>query len=222
MHRVTRRPGRRTKRWLILLAATSAFAFVIASASGLGGSTFESAAGNMIENTTRDWATVLPTPATILKDRPQQTPALTEDSIVNGGKADDVCPAYSPNHSVPGKDDLTHAAIYTEKVSGEDFLYQSSIRASSNGSSHINLELSQGKTACSASNPLPQRTDGDKLITFDYTAGGLTATIKVLNWNQTLGSGDNCREASAAPCWGNEQSLSASGFADGATNDGAP
>jgi len=235
------RPVRR--RWAIGIALTAISAsllFIIVSAGAtVPPSGFEGNDGNILlgnngtagsnptppGNGTEDWATLSPAATRI----PDST-SNTDDSLGKGSKEDDLVPNVVAQ-SVPPKDDLSDVFLATEHFAptgaggncptasfpnGCIFLYQSSIRTSSNGSANLNVELNQS-SVLSPNGKTPNRTDGDKLITFDFTAGGTKATITELTWQS---SGGTCADSNdSPPCWENQVTLDAN-TAEGVANDG--
>jgi len=225
------------RRWafgLALTAITASLLFLIVSASAtVAPSGFEGNDGNILlgnnptppGNGTEDWATLAPAPGHIL-----DSTSNTDDSLGKGSKEDDLVPNVVAQ-SVPPKDDLSDVFLATEHFAptgaggncptasfpnGCIFLYQASIRATSNGSANLNVELNQS-SVLSSNGKTPNRTDGDKLITFDFTAGGTKATITELTWQSV---GGTCADSNdSPPCWENQITLDAN-TAEGATNDG--
>ena len=212
-----RRRGRRA--WIVAaaIAAVAGFAVFYVAASGavIAGSTFEGNDGNMLVggnanppgNGTKDWADGIP--VTSVPDGSGKT-----DDTIGSSKEDDPFPQIV-TQSAPPKDDFTSVHVASEIIGGHVFLYQSSIRSAPNGSANENVELNQS-TTLSANGVTPVRSQGDKLITFDF--GGGTANITILNWNTT--NSTPCTDSNdSQPCWDTQTPLSPT-LAEGAVNDG--
>src|SRR5882757_2966609 len=204
----------RSRRWWLTAAtmvAVSAASIVFVAASGavLGGSSFEGNDGNMLVDGgagSTDWANV--SPVTILDGS-----GKTDDTI-GSSKEDDPYPQIV-TQSAPPKDDFTSVHLATDVIGSEVFLYQASIRSAPNGSANENVELNQS-TTLSANGVTPVRSQGDKLITFDF--GGGTANVTILNWNTT--NSTPCTDSNdSQPCWDTQTPLSPT-LAEGAVNDG--
>ncbi|MGH2840193.1 MAG: MSCRAMM family protein [Solirubrobacteraceae bacterium] len=163
---------------------------------------------------TEDWANLSPA-ATRIDD----STSNTDDSLGKGAKEDDEPPTVV-SQSVPPKDDFRNVFLATEHIGTSDFLYQSSIRVSPNGSANLNVELNKSSTL-SSNGKTPVRTAGDRLITFDFTSGGSTATITTLTWaTPTSNPGATCADSNdSLPCWFNQVTLDPT-EAEGAANDG--
>src|SRR5436190_7730233 len=113
---------------------------------------------------------------------PDPAAVTTDNSWVNGQKMDDQCALLEQNKN-QAKNDFTNVASYSETdASGNLYLYGATIRVAANGDASENVELNQnpGTLAC----PI-NRTQGDKLLAFDYTNGGTTLTLRVLTWVDT-------------------------------------
>jgi Prealbumin-like fold domain len=227
---MSKRSGGRRRRRVGLLTATAAvlagLVFMIVSAgAAVAPSGFQGNDGNIKFDATstfggtQDWATL--SPAAQKFDDPGGG-ALKDDSLGKGSKEDDLVPNVV-DQSVPQKDDFKNVFLATENVGGKDFLYESSIRVAPNGSANLNVELNQGTGTpkVSSNGETLTRVAGDKLITFDFTAGGTKATITELTWGtSTSNPGATCADSNdSLPCWINQIPLSAA-IAEGAANDG--
>ena len=114
------------------------------------------------------------------------------------------------------KDDLLRAYAASENVPNggpngatDTFLYLAWVRSVSNGDAHIDFELNQhptvGWTASTPPGPITiNRTVGDLLLSYDFGGSG-TPDITSFIWLGAAG-------------WGQEQDLSAGGFAEAAVN----
>jgi hypothetical protein len=197
-----RRGGR---AWLtgVTLVAALFFAvfFVSASVAVVSGSPsgFESGDGNMTleaASNGADWmcfkgatgfqtgtppancSSALVTSKALAKTDPDAT--TSDDSWVSGQKMDQAC-AQTTSSKNPPKDDFTNIASYSETLGSNFnlFLYGATIRHSANGTASENVELNQ--VAGSGNCPI-SRTQGDRLLAFDYLNGGTQLNLHVLTW----------------------------------------
>lgn len=91
--------------------------------------------------------------------------------------------------SVPAKDDIPNAYAYAKKdSSGQLIIYVGAERLDPSGASHIDVEFFQKPVGLDHSVPCPagqvchftgQNTDGDLLVTMDFTNGGFFAGVTV-------------------------------------------
>jgi hypothetical protein len=133
---------------------------------------------------------------------------------VSGQKMDLVCAKTTPGNQ-PAKDTFVNVAQYNETASNNHvFLYGGTIRSTANGNANENIELSHaaGTSAC----PI-NRSDGDKLLQFNYSGSG-SVSLQILTFYMTaLPSGvSSCfsNSTKAPPCWANPVN------ANSTTNDG--
>jgi hypothetical protein len=236
-----KRPVRR--RWLMAITMTAVAVGVsvaiVSAGATVAPSGFEGNDGNIVlgnngtagsnptppGNGTEDWATLSPAAGHIVDLTTNQ-----DDSLGKGSKEDDLVPT-TVVQGVPPKDDLRDVFLKTEHFAptgatgncptasfpnGCDFLYEASMRQTSNGAANLNVELNQS-TTLSSNNKTPVRTNGDRLITFDFTSGGARATLTELTWQS---SGGTCADTNdSPPCWENQVTLDPN-TAEGSANDG--
>lgn len=154
----------------------------------------------------------LPTGAATLPIAPTLTPAAaTDPSIISavfivdpisvdstscgagdpttlGGTNGQAITSYSlSNGPVPNKDDLSnvYAVSHTRADNGHPELYFAAERLVNNGDSHIDFEFLQSSitlTPCGGSFS-GHRTEGDLLVSVDFTNGGALAGTSVFQWH---------------------------------------
>jgi len=92
-------------------------------------------------------------------------------SVGPGGALVSQTPWHIVSGSVPpNKDDLFDVTTNTNVVGSQDELDLGMLRTNNNGSSHLDFELNRLAWAASG----PQRTEGDLLISFEISPGGIT------------------------------------------------
>jgi hypothetical protein len=135
--------------------------------------------------------------------------STTDNSWVNGQKMDTPCAQLATNKNQP-KNDFTSVASYSETASNLNlYLYGATIRVAANGNASENVELNKlpGTNSC----PI-NRSEGDKLLAFDYLNGGTSLNLHVLTWVATSAgytdpitnqvySGSCIIGNDTAPCW---------------------
>jgi hypothetical protein len=192
----------------------------------LGNSAFDSSDGNLTltdtqsfgtnDNDTKDWENA---PDLVTGDDLVQDP--DDESFGKGTKEDTAVPTVVDGSIPPNKSDLSHFYVSHEVVSGDAFLYLGWVRTNTLGSANMDFEFNKSNQL-SGNGQTPVRTAGDLLITFDFSNGGNQVDLSMLRW-VTSGANSQCEASgatTAAGCWGNSLDLDASGFADGAVNDG--
>src|SRR5438876_1214065 len=166
------RLDRLTIRFAVLAMLASvlcwgAFHVSVASANGTVGS-FE-IDGNLVDSPAGepiDWSTPPPnltnfTDATGSRD----------DSFNNGSKETDPANWSCATGSAPQKDDLLAGQIAFRTINGKQFVYVNYTRRGVNGDAHIDYEFDQSSLPNSSCPALPQRSNGDIVITFDTNNG---------------------------------------------------
>jgi uncharacterized repeat protein (TIGR01451 family) len=204
------RRGKGRRYWIagatLVAAAVFSVVFVAASGANLTGSTFEGNDGNMVVNTAgnTDWANVTKTTLTDLSNDPN------DNSFTQGTAEDDQTVTIADGSIPPNKNDLTRAYISSEQVGNNSFLYLAWERLVNIGSANIDFELDQnatpGWTATTTGDVTINRTEGDLLITYDFSGSG-TPTIGMLKWltdNGTNTNTDCSKSGQKLPCWGDE------------------
>ncbi|HKA03767.1 MAG TPA: hypothetical protein VKD67_05540, partial [Acidimicrobiales bacterium] len=204
--------------------------FAVSSSAVISPSGFEGNDGNMTccDATpvgTSDWNTL----ASVIKN-PDQPSGSSDNSFTQGSKEDDLNVTVAAGSIPPNKNDLTTSYLSTESIpsgpSTDTFLYLAWERAVNNGSANIDFELDQdpnaGFTGTTLGPVTIQRTEGDVLITYDFSGSG-TPDIG-LNFWLTAGHGHSNSDCTASgqtlPCWGNRIDESAAGDAEAAVNAG--
>lgn len=212
--------GRRSL-YRLALASLAAISLVIGlaipgiglSVLALSGSSFESTDGNLVVDTTEDWANA---PGRLTD---VDLPSGQSDNAFGQGAKEDIPNPTVVNGSIPNnKSDLTRFYVAQEKASGSDYLYLAWERANTLGTANMDFEFNQS-TVLGSNNTTPNRTANDILVTYDFDKGGKAPSIGLLRW-LTTGAASQCEASNALPCWGSRVDLSAAGFADGSINDG--
>src|SRR5205823_4308526 len=152
--------------------ALAAFLVVFAASSGaLTGSSFESTDGNLISNGNTDWKTVAG-----LRTLLDQASGSNDNSFTQGSKEDDLKVTVEQGSIPPNKNDLTRAYLASETNPNGTFLYLAWERAVNTGSANIDFELDQqataGWTGTTVGDVTINRTEGDLLITYDFSGSG--------------------------------------------------
>jgi len=206
-----RRP-RTVRQTLAAIAATglvsAGLAVVPGTANAVGGSTFESADGNMafdgLSGKTKDWATV--TSSTAFHQAKDLPSGQKDNSLGQGSKDDDLTVTVVTGSIPKNKDDLTKAYEYQDTgTDGKQYLYLAWERANTIGTANMSWELDQSPhqpDLTTAGTKTVQRTAGDALVTFDFAQGGSNPTIGLSRW---VTSGDPkavCQANNTVPCWG--------------------
>jgi uncharacterized repeat protein (TIGR01451 family) len=179
------------------LALVVLVVFVPGSGANLAPSSFNAGDGNMVvdQGDTLDWANLSSATPPVAIQTLNDTPSGQNDtSFSNGSTKEDDLVANVGFGSIPGnKDDVLHAYLAAQDVSGKSFLYLAWVRANSTGDAHIDFELDQnatpGWTSASTGQVTINRTDGDRLIAYDFGGSG-APDISLFRWNGTTKSWD--------------------------------
>ena len=158
---------------------------------------------------TSDWANVTTTMGTDAAN------SATDDSFKEGAKEQGPDGWVIEPHSVPGKDDLTRIYAATNITPSVAFLYLGFERVGEPGKGdvHVNFELNKKTSSIinSKGETIPERTDGDVLVVYDYDGGQKAAVIEVRLWNGIADDPSTSRNEEAlfgtwdlisAPAWG--------------------
>lgn len=86
---------------------------------------------------------------------------------------------------VPAKNDLESGQIAFRTLNGDQFLYANWIRRAEQGDAHIGFEFNQSSQPNPSCPDVPQRTDGDVLVTFDTKEGGKIINVGFFRWQFT-------------------------------------
>src|SRR4051794_1758872 len=155
-----------------LLAACALFAIAAVSASAaitISPSNFEGGDGDTVVNHGgTDWAT----PAPHLTQKTDDDSGATS-AFVTGSKEQDPGNWDLGAASAPSKADILHAAFANDVVGGHLFFYGAFQRLDGAGNANVSFELNQIPGLLPNGNDdVPQRSDGDLLITFDGNNSG--------------------------------------------------
>jgi uncharacterized repeat protein (TIGR01451 family) len=122
----------------------------------------------------------------------------TGDSTFSGGdkESDPGAWAFDPNGSAQGKVDVLAVATKTDTVAGDTFVYGAFERLTSTGDVFLSFELNQLAAGFdhdnnAATGPIPERSEGDALITFSGNQGDIN--VYMCRWH-----GDGLGETSNA------------------------
>ncbi|MBI3145587.1 MAG: hypothetical protein HYZ18_10085, partial [Pseudogulbenkiania sp.] len=119
--------------------------------------------------------------------------SAVDQTVYSGGPSDknsDIVTKWTwTTSSVPAKDDIPNAYAYAKKdANGHLIIYVGAERLDPSGASHIDVEFFQKPVGLDHSVPCPdgqvchftgQNTDGDLLVTMDFTNGGFFAGVTV-------------------------------------------
>ena len=215
---MTRELGRGRRRWgrrLALLSIVGLLGALMPGGTSQALDGFESGDGNLAHDSNPDWNDFAATGSLSGFDDLTNVPDNrgNPDDIFNGGvKQDKACPG-TKNGSLGGGDskfDLARLYLTHTKVSDIDYLFLAWVRQPQNSttaSSHVAFEFNSGDAACTNGNGLLQRTEGDKLLVYDFEGGAADPALKLLTW---ITSGACEVSSNAPPCWGDVQNLNSS------------
>jgi hypothetical protein len=210
MMNVTRRRG------LVATAAGCiAVGFLLGSgpAMAIPGSAFESTDGNTTVEGTQDWASLAP--ATSEADEEDTQSGPDDESFTQGTKSDTPVPVIETGSIPPNKSDLTRMRIASETIDGDVIVYVAWNRSNTLGSANMNFEFN-ATTTPSANGVTPVRTEGDVLITFDFSGNDPTdVDLGLARW----AVGPCVANGGKLPnCWGDFIDLDLAGYADGSVS----
>ena len=220
----------RTRRWrlAVALGVVAAVAFsIVAVAShpevSLSGSNFEidTDANLKVDDPSPsiDWASV----SEIRKA--DTTSGPLDESFGQGTKEDTPVPSVVDGSIPPNKSDLKFFGVYQEGTTATGFLnlYWSRVQEPA-GTTNMDFELNKKRcdlsatpTNCSANGLTPVRSEGDFLLQYDLSQGGVNPVLFVSRW-VTSGASSQCQASNSVPCWSTKTNLSASGDAAGSIN----
>lgn len=227
--------GSRPARSLLLLAAAAAvFAvfFVSGASSTLpGGSTFSAENGRLVPTSPaiHDW-NVPAEPIVCGSTIPSSGTNCGLDLVKNSGdnalgqgsKEDQLSVTVVDGSIPPSKDDLSRFYLNHEKIGTTDFLYLAWERSNLLGSAHLDFELNKndvGLTSSTVGAITLNRTDGDKLIDFDFGGSGVPS-LTIRTWTTTgTNAPADCEASNSYPCWSKGTVLPA-GVAESSVNCG--
>jgi hypothetical protein len=192
--------SRRRRRFLLfvpLVAAAALVALFVGGASAhLTGSTFGGGDGNLTCNDTNgalDWNCLAPGGSPALHIGTEQFTGQDDNSFGQGTKENNTNVTLVAGGIPPNKSDLTrfYEASEVLPVSGSNhvFLYLAWERSNVLGSANMDFEINKTGTPCLDSPPpFPidctiNRSNGDILVTYDFTNGGGNPSIGLRTWN---------------------------------------
>jgi uncharacterized repeat protein (TIGR01451 family) len=167
----------------VLLVAIGSSAFAVAPGGTVGsfevdGNRPDSPAGEPL-----DWSSLAAASGARVVEFNDPKNSTGDDVYKDGSKAlapgGWACATKKP----PPKDDIVKAAIGTRTVGGDRFMYVNWERYATNGTANIDYEFSQSNLEVCPG--LPQRTEGDIILSYDFDNGGGTITIRAFRWHFT-------------------------------------
>jgi hypothetical protein len=84
--------------------------------------------------------------------------------------------------SAPPKGDILKGSIAIRGIGQKRFMYVDFFRNATGGDVHMDYEFNQSTVPNPACPELPQRTQGDVVITFDTETGGKTIQVRAFTW----------------------------------------
>ncbi|HKY74529.1 MAG TPA: Ig-like domain-containing protein [Acidimicrobiia bacterium] len=120
---------------------------------------------------------------------PNDLPTGSGDDSFQGASEGDVDPAVGTGSIPPNKSDLKTFGVFAESATPKVLALFWARVQDPKGTTNMDFELNQKfcdpnatPTNCSANGVTPQRTLGDKLITYDLSKGGTVPTISIREW----------------------------------------
>jgi hypothetical protein len=204
--------SKRKKRasWLLGLFGAITLSAAFSADASVAPSTFEGNDGNFVVNGVAgsfDWANLVTGP--VADETANSGP--DDDSLGQGSKEDKPVPTVVDGSIPNNKSDLQRFFFATQTVSGKSFMYLGWTRANTLGTANIDFEFNQSD-ALSSNGVTPVRTNGDMLVTFDFSQGGSTVQLGLLRWLDASTPGNlasQCFSENTLPCWGNRLNLNA-------------
>jgi Prealbumin-like fold domain len=221
-------------------------AFVIPAFAVLGGgTTFEGSDGNLLVDTggNTDWSSFVGTnglpngsgvPGSPLLHVGVDLTSGTGDNSFGQGTKEDAPGVTVVSGSIPpNKSDLTRFYEASDLINSQVYLYLAWERSNVLGSANMDFEINQnnpltptpcpdGKGSCTIN-----RSNGDILVTYDFTNGGSRPTVAILRWLEVGGKNPydstktnanaDCFSANTLPCWGDQRTISTDN-SEGAVN----
>jgi hypothetical protein len=156
--------------------------------------------------------------------QPDAPSGADDDSFGQGAKEDTEVPTVVDGSIPPNKSDLLNFGLYLEEAAAGDFLHLFWHRVQEpSGTTNMDFEFNQSETT-SGNDVTPVRTEGDLLIQYDLSQGGVNPRLFIAYWlTDTSFDGDavstaDCVASNSFPCWGLRDDLTASGDATGSIN----
>jgi len=182
---------------IALVTATAlALVFVGGASAALTGSTFGGGDGNLAcadANGALDWNCLSTSGSPALHIGTEQFTGQQDNSFGQGTKENDANVTLVQGSIPPNKSDLTrfYEASEVLPVGGSNhvFVYLGWERSNVLGSANMDFEINKNGTPClDSTGPFPvdcaiNRSNGDILVTYDFTNGGGTPTIGLRTWN---------------------------------------
>ena len=217
---------------------------------GPGASTDEGGLTNILGNTTDpgpDWADIFDASGVFntafggegafVRDD-VSAGSLLDRNVYSGGPGDknsDIIADWTwTSSSVPAKDDISNAYVYTKVVSGHKLVFVGMEREDPSGDSHIDVEFFQSAVGVSGADAngnclLKQctftgtNTDGDVLINMDFTNGGGFGSLSIRKrHNGVTNNYDPPVTLNGQGCNSNAPAGSICGFNNGGSINGGP
>ncbi|MDP9181458.1 MAG: DUF11 domain-containing protein, partial [Actinomycetota bacterium] len=114
-----------------------------------------------------------------------------DDSFLGGAKEPDQTTWQCGTSGSPSKADLMLGQLAFKVINNVQYLYVDFKRQGTTGDAHVDYEFNKAGTPVAGSCGsfgIPQRADGDKLITFDTQNGGKLFNFRAYTWNNTTKS----------------------------------
>jgi uncharacterized repeat protein (TIGR01451 family) len=129
-----------------------------------------------------------------------------DNSFGQGTKEDTPTPKVVKGSIPNNKSDLLRFYLATERFGSTDFLYLAWSRVQEpNGTTNMDFELNQS-SALSSNGVTPVRTEGDILVRYDLSQGGVNPQLGFHRWI-TTGSASLCEASNSLPCWDKKKDL---------------
>jgi len=152
----------------------------------------------------RDPLKVDPDPTTFTSGDKENDFSNVTDPPPPGGALQSNTPWHIVSGSVPPqKDDLFDVVTYTRIIGGDAELDLGMLRTNNNGDSHVDFELNRlpwAPCASDATKLCPVRTEGDLLVSFEITTGGITPRFFV--WDLPGGTDGGGKGRGGPECQG--------------------
>lgn len=194
----------KARLWAAMIAALcTALLVIVAGASAIGSSTFESADGNVVGNGGKDWQSNPPN----LSASNDLATGQGDNSFGQGTSEGDVNVTVVSGSIPNSKADLGRFAVAGETIGADSYLYLAWVRLNDSGSTNFDFEIN-AQAQPDLTTPGPKtlvRSTGDLLIGYSYQGNSLTPTINLRTWQ-------------ANGTWTNPVDLTSNGCADGAGN----
>jgi len=234
-----------------MLGATSAFAVDPSNQAtfelGPGASTDEGGLTNILGDglgtTGPDWADIFNATggvvnlfggnaATFVKDDVSAGSANDNTAYPKGGsdKNSGTIASWTwQTASVPAKDDISNAYVYSTTVGGHLIVYAGVEREAPSGDSHIDLEFFQNRVGLAQAPPCTVKggctftgsnKDGDLLVNMDFSIGGSFAGLEIRKRHEGVQNNYDLVESIGTE--GCDAAHTACAFANGGSIDGGP